>query len=115
MGKIKLGKPKGNFLNNFSMKGNYEKGGIEKLENIVKEEKVQSVIGTKKEEDEDYKDKLKEVEQEQMNKLKEYREYLLKIKKEKRENKAKEVLSQEELEKLESKKRLAEQLKAKRK
>lgn len=115
LGKIKLGKPKGNFLNNFSMKGNYEKGGIEKLENIVKEEKVQSVIGTKKEEDEDYKDKLKEVEQEQMNKLKEYREYLLKIKKEKRENKAKEVLSQEELEKLESKKRLAEQLKAKRK
>ena len=42
-------------------------------------------------------------------------EQLLKIKKEKRENKAKEVLSPEELAKLESKKRLAEQLKAKRK
>ena len=58
---------------------------------------------------------MREVENEKQAKLREYREYLLKMKKEKRENKAKEVLSPEELAKLESKKRLAEQLKAKRK
>lgn len=113
LGKIRVGKEGGNFLNNFSGMKNYEIGGLEKMENRLKESQFKSVIGNQY--DEDYQNKLKEVEMEKQAKLKEYREYLLKIKKEKRENKAKEVLSPEELAKLESKKRLAEQLKAKRK
>ena len=92
----------------------YERGGIEKMENKLKGEQYKSVVTNENDED-DYQKKLREVEKEKQEKLKEYREYLLKMKKEKRENKAKEVLSPEELAKLESKKRLAEQLKAKRK
>ena len=114
LGKVRIGKDGGNFLNNFSGMKNYEKGGIEKMENRIKGDQFKSVIDNPNE-DEDYQNKLKEVEKEKQEKLKEYREFLLKIKKEKRENKAKEVLSPEELAKLESKKRLAEQLKAKRK
>ena len=113
LGKIRIGKESGNFLNNFSGMKNYEIGGLEKMENRIKENQIKSVIVNQY--DEDYQNKLKEVEMEKQAKLKEYREYLLKMKKEKRENKAKEVLSPEELAKLESKKRLAEQLKAKRK
>ena len=114
LGKIKIGNDGGDFFNNFSGMKNYEKGGMQKMEKKIKENKFQSVIN-QNEEDEDYKNKLKEVEKEKQEKLKEYREFLLKMKKEKRENKAKEVLSPEELAKLESKKRLAEQLKARRK
>ena len=114
LGKIRLGKEGGNFLNNFSGMKNYEKGGMEKMENKIKESKIKSVLDNENDDD-DFKQKLREVENEKQAKLKEYREYLLKMKKEKRENKAKEVLSPEELAKLESKKRLAEQLKAKRK
>ena len=114
LGKIKIGKDGGNFLNNFSGMKNYERGGIEKMENRVKEDYFKSVIDNENDND-DYLNKLKEVENEKQAKLKEYREFLLKMKKEKRESKAKEVLSPEELAKLESKKRLAEQLKAKRK
>ena len=113
LGKIKLGKDGGNFLNNFGGMKNYEKGGINKMENIMKGEQHQSVVNNQ--DDEDYLDKIKEVENEKQARLKEYMEQLLKMKKEKRENKAKEVLSPEELAKLESKKRLAEKLKAKRK
>lgn len=113
LGKVRLGKDGGNFLNNFSGMKNYEKGGIEKMENIIKNEQFKSVIDNQN--DDDYQNKLREVEKEKQAKLKEYREFLLKMKKEKRDNKAKEVLSPEELAKLESKKRLAEQLKAKRK
>ena len=101
-------------MNNFSGMKNYEKGGMEKMENKIKESKIKSVLDNENDDD-DFKQKLREVENEKQAKLKEYREYLLKMKKEKRENKAKEVLSPEELAKLESKKRLAEQLKAKRK
>ena len=115
LGKVRVGKDGGNFLNNFSGMKNYERGGMEKMENKFKEGQFKSVLDNKNDEDEDYKNKLREVEREKQAKLKEYREYLLKIKKEKRENKAKEVLSPEELAKLESKKKLAEQLKAKRK
>ena len=115
LGKVRIGKDGGNFLNNFSGMKNYEKGGMEKMENKIKEGQYRSVLENKNDEDEDYKNKLREVEKEKQAKLKEYREYLLQIKKEKRENKAKEVLSPEELAKLESKKKLAEQLKAKRK
>ena len=84
------------------------------MENKIKESKIKSVLDNENDDD-DFKQKLREVENEKQAKLKEYREYLLKMKKEKRENKAKEVLSPEELAKLESKKRLDEQLKAKRK
>ena len=115
LGKVRIGKDGGNFLNNFTGKKNYEKGGIEKMENKIREGQFRSVLENNNDEDEDYKNKLREVEKEKQEKLKEYREYLLKMKKEKRENKAKEVLSPEELAKLESKKKLAEQLKAKRK
>ena len=115
LGKIKLGKDGGNFLNNYSGMKTYEKGGMEKMENKIKESQFKSVLDSQNDDDDDYKQKLREVESEKQAKLKEYREYLLKMKKEKRENKAKEVLSPEELAKLESKKRLAEQLKAKRK
>ena len=115
LGKVRVGKDGGNFLNNFTGIKTYEKGGIEKMEKNIKEREFKSVLVNKNEFDEDYKIKLQEVEKEKQAKLKEYREYLLKMKKEKRENKAKEVLSPEELAKLESKKRLAEQLKAKRK
>ena len=114
LGKIKIGKDGGNFFNNYSNMKNYERGGIEKMENKLKEQQFKSVLDNKNE-DEDYQNKLREVEKEKQEKLKEYREYLLKMKKEKRDNKAKELLSPEELAKLESKKRLAEQLKAKRK
>jgi len=114
LGKIKIGKDGGNFLNNYSGMKNYERGGIEKMENKLKEQQFRSVLDNKNE-DEDYQNKLREVEKEKQEKLKQYREYLLKMKKEKRDNKAKELLSPEELAKLESKKRLAEQLKAKRK
>ena len=114
LGKIKIGKDGGNFMNNYSGMKTYEKGGMEKMENKMKESQFKSVLDTQNDDD-DYKQKLREVESEKQAKLKEYREYLLKMKKEKRENKAKEVLSPEELAKLESKKRLAEQLKAKRK
>lgn len=114
LGKIKLGKDGGNFLNNFGGMKNYEKGGINKMENIMKGEQHKSVLNNQ-DYDEDYLDKIKEVENEKQARLKEYMEQLLKIKKEKRENKAKEVLSPEELAKLESKKKLAEKLKAKRK
>ena len=113
LGKVKFGKDGGNFLNNFSVK-NYEKGGLVNMENKIKEEKYKSVFSNNNEDD-DFLKKIKEVENEKQAKLKEYREYLLKIKKEKREEKAKELLSPEELARLESKKRLAEQLKAKRK
>ena len=113
LGKVKFGKDGGNYLNNFTTK-NYEKDGMKKIENKIKEEKYKSVI-TNNNEDDDFLKKIKEVENEKQAKLKEYREYLLKIKKEKREEKAKELLSPEELAKLESKKKLAEQLKAKRK
>ena len=113
LGKVKFGKDGGNYLNNFTTK-NYEKDGMKKIENKIKEEKYKSVI-TNNDEDDDFLKKIKEVENEKQAKLKEYREYLLKIKKEKREEKAKELLSPEELAKLESKKKLAEQLKAKRK
>ena len=112
LGKIKFGKESGNFLNNFSGMKSYEIGGMEKLENKIKENQFKSVEENPNE-DEDYLNRLKEVEKEKQAKLKEYREYLLKMKKEKREIKAKEVLTQEELTKLEHKKRLAEQLKAK--
>ena len=114
LGNIRFGKDGGNFLNNFRDMSNYERGGMENLENKFREGKIQSVV-TNQNEDDDYQNKLREVESEKQAKLREYREYLLKMKKEKRENKAKEVLSPEELAKLESKKRLAEQLKAKRK
>ena len=114
LGKVRLGKDGGNFLNNFRDMKSYERGGIEKMENKLKGEQYKSVVTNENDED-DYQKKLREVEKEKQEKLKEYREYLLKMKKEKRENKAKEVLSPEELAKLESKKRLAEQLKAKRK
>jgi hypothetical protein len=114
LGKVKLGKDGGNFLNNFSGMKNYERGGFEKMENKMKETQFKSVIDNQNDDD-DYLNKLREVENEKQAKLREYREHLLKMKKEKRENKAKEVLSPEELSKLESKKRLAEQLKAKRK
>ena len=114
LGKIKLGKDGGNFLNNFGGMKNYEKGGINKMENIIKADQHKSVLDNQND-DEDYLDKIKEVENEKQARLKEYMEQLLKMKKEKRENKAKEVLSPEELAKLESKKRLAEKLKAKRK
>ena len=115
LGKIKIGKDGGNFLNNYSGMQNYQKGGMEKMENKIKGSQFKSVLDNQNDEEDDYKQKLREVENEKQAKLKEYREYLLKMKKEKRENKAKEVLSPEELAKLESKKRLAEQLKAKRK
>ena len=114
LGNIKFGKDGGNFINNFRDMSNYERGGMENLENKFKEGKIKSVVQNQNEDD-DYQNKLREVENEKQAKLREYREYLLKMKKEKRENKAKEVLSPEELAKLESKKRLAEQLKAKRK
>ena len=113
LGKVKFGKDGGNYLNNFTTK-NYEKDGMKKIENKIKEEKYKSVI-TNNDEDDDFLKKIKEFENEIQAKLKEYREYILKIKKEKREEKAKELLSPEELAKLESKKKLAEQLKAKRK
>ena len=115
LGKVKRGKEGGDFLNYFTGKKKYEIGGMEKMENKIKESKFQSVINQNEEEDEDYQNKLREVEKEKQAKLKEYRELLLKMTKDKRENKAKKVLSPEELAKLESKKRLAEQLKAKRK
>ena len=114
LGNIRFGKDGGNFINNFRDMSNYERGGMENLENKFKEGKIKSVV-EKQNEDDDYQTKLREVENEKQAKLREYREYLLKMKKEKRDNKAKEVLSPEELAKLESKKRLAEQLKAKRK
>ena len=114
LGNIRFGKDGGNFINNFRDMSNYERGGMENLENKFKEGKIKSVVQNQNEDD-DYQNKLREVENEKQAKLREYREYLLKMKKEKRENKAKEVLSPEELAKLESKKRLAEQLKAKRK
>ena len=114
LGNIRFGKDGGNFINNFRDMSNYERGGMENLENKFKEGKITSVVQNQNE-DEDYQNKLREVENEKQAKLRAYREYLLKMKKEKRENKAKEVLSPEELAKLESKKRLAEQLKAKRK
>ena len=113
LGKIRIGKEGCKFYNNFREMKNYETGGFEKMEKLIKENQFKSVIDEQN--DEDYKNKLKEVEMEKQAKLKEYREYLLKMKKEKRENKAKEVLSPEELAKLESKKKLAEQLKSKRK
>ena len=114
LGKIKIGKDGGNFLNNFSGMKNYEKGGFEKMENKMKESQFKPVLDAQ-DDDDDQKQKLRDVENEKQAKLKEYREYLLKMKKEKRENKAKEILSPEELAKLESKKRLAEKLKSKRK
>jgi len=114
LGKLKLGKDGGNFLNNFRDMSSYEKGGMERMEKQLRGAQLKSVLDNQNEDD-DYQNKLREVENEKQAKLREYREYLLKMKKEKRENKAKEVLSPEELAKLESKKRLAEQLKAKRK
>ena len=114
LGKVKIGRDGGNFLNNFRDMSNYEKGGMERMEKQLRGTEFKSVLDNQNEDD-DYKNKLREVENEKQAKLREYREYLLKMKKEKRENKAKEVLSPEELAKLESKKRLAEQLKAKRK
>ena len=114
LGKLRLGKDGGNFLNNFRDMSNYEKGGMERMEKQLRGTQYKSVVDNQNEDD-DYQNKLREVENEKQAKLREYREYLLKMKKEKRENKAKEVLSPEELAKLESKKRLAEQLKAKRK
>ena len=114
LGKVKIGKEGGNFLNNFSGMKNYEKGGFEKMENKIKQQQ-KSVLDNQKDEEDDFQKKLKEVEMEKQAKLKEYRDLLLKMKKEKRENKAKEVLSPEELAKLENKKKLAEMLKAKRK
>ena len=114
LGKVKIGRDGGNFLNNFSGMQSYEKGGLQKMENRIKQQQ-KSVINNQNDEDDDFNKKLKEVEMEKQAKLKEYRDLLLKMKKEKRENKAKEVLSPEELAKLESKKRLAEMLKAKRK
>ena len=113
LGKVRVGKDGGNFQNYYGRMYNYEKDGIKNLENKIKEGEFKSVITQN--DDEDYLDKLKEVEDEKKLKLKEYREILLKMKKEKRENRAKEVLSPEEMAKLENKKRLAEQLKAKRK
>ena len=114
LGKLRLGKDGGNFLNNFRDMSSYEKGGMERMEKQLRGTQLKSVLDNQNEDD-DYQNKLREVENEKQAKLREYREYLLKMKKEKRENKAKEVLSPEELAKLESKKRLAEQLKAKRK
>ena len=115
LGNIRFGKDGGNFINNFRDMSNYEKGGMENLENKFREGKMIKSVVENQNDDDDYQNKLREVENEKQAKLREYREYLLKMKKEKRENKAKEVLSPEELAKLENKKRLAEQLKAKRK
>ena len=113
LGKVRIGKDGGNFLNNFTVIKNYQKGGIEQLENKLKQEQFQSVV-SKPNEDDDYLTKLKEVEKEKTQKLKEYREKLIKMQKEKRENKAKETLSPEELIKLQRREQLAERLKAKR-
>ena len=116
LGKVRIGKDGGNFFNNFSEPKKYEKyekGGIEKLENKLKQEQIQSVISNPNDDD-DYLAKLREVEKEKNQKLKEYREKLTKIQKEKRENKAKQTLSPEELAKLQRREQLAEKLKAKR-
>ena len=113
LGKVRLGKDGGNFLNNFSETKKYEKGGIEKLENKLRKEQIQSVVSNPNEDD-DYLAKLREVEKEKNEKLKEYREKLTKMQKEKRENKAKQTLSPEELAKLQRREQLAEKLKAKR-
>ena len=114
LGKVQTGKDGGNFLNNFSggIK-NYQKGGMEQLESKLKKEQFQSVI-SKPNEDDDFFAKLKEVEKEKNEKLKEYREQLTKMQKEKRENKAKQILSKEELAKLQRRELLAQKLKAKR-
>ena len=114
LNKVQIGKDGGNFLNNFSggMK-NYQKGGIEKLENKLKQREMKSVVFNPNEDD-DFLAKLKEVEKEKNEKLKEYREQLTKMQKEKRENKAKQTLSKEELAKLQRRELLAEKLKAKR-
>ena len=114
LAKVKVGKDGGNFFNNYGGMKNYEKGGIEKLETKIKEQRLQSVVSNPNEED-DYLAKLREVEKEKNQKLKEYREKLTKMQKEKRENKAKQTLSPEELAKLQRREQLAEKLKAKRK
>ena len=115
LGKVRIGKDGGNFLNNFNYAvKNYEKGGIDKLEHKLKQQQqIQSVISNP-DEDDDYLTKLKEVEKEKNEKLKEYREKLTKMQKEKRENKAKQTLSPEELAKLQRRELLAQKLKAKR-
>jgi len=116
LGKVRIGKDGGNFLNNFNEPKKYEKyekGGIEKLENKLRQEQIQSVVSNPNDDD-DYLAKLREVEKEKNQKLKEYRERLTKIQKEKRENKAKQTLSPEELAKLQRREQLAEKLKAKR-
>ena len=108
LGKVRIGKDGGNFLNNFNYAvKNYEKGGIDKLEHKLKQQQqIQSVISNPDEYD-DYLEKKNE-------KLKEYREKLTKMQKEKRENKAKQTLSPEELAKLQRRELLAQKLKAKR-
>ena len=58
---------------------NYETGGFEKMEKLIKENQFKSVIDDQN--DEDYQNKLKEVEMEKQAKLKEYGEYLLIMKK----------------------------------
>jgi len=59
--------------------------------------------------------KIEEVEKEKNERLKAYRDMISKLKVENREEKAKNTLSPEEMEKLESKKKLAEMLKQSRK
>ena len=113
LGKVKVNKDGGNFLNNFSGMKSYEKGGITKLETKIKEDHLKAVVSNQ-DEDDDYLAKLKEVEKEKNQKLKEYREKLTKMQKEKRENKAKQTLSPEELAKLQRREQLAAKLKAKR-
>jgi len=58
LGKVRLGKDGGNFLNNFSETKKYEKGGIEKLQNKLRKEQIQSVVSNPNEDD-DYLAKLK--------------------------------------------------------
>ena len=84
LGKVRIGKDGGNFLNNFNEPKKYEKyekGGIEKLENKLRQEQIQSVVSNPNDDD-DYLAKLREVEKEKNQKLKEYRERLTKIQKE---------------------------------
>ena len=118
LGKINFQKGD-NFMNNnqFNQFGNnmnnYQVGGMQKLENNLMKNKNQGAVIS--DNDEDFMNKLKEVEMEKQAKMRQYREELLKMKKDKREKKANEVLSPEELAKLQQKQKLAEALKAKRK
>ena len=48
---------------------NYEKGGMEKMENKIKESKIKSVLDNENDDD-DFKQKLREVENEKRKKRK---------------------------------------------